>query len=258
MKRRTFLQSSIAVTAITGVTSSRAEERTLAPEWFELRTYSLKTTKRPLLDDYLRQAYLPAAKRLSGGPVGVFVEEAGENSRVLALTVHPTAESCLTLAARLVADAKHLQAAAEYLAARSSDPIYTRIETSVMVAIDGMPKLAVPDTKQARVLNLRIYESHNERASRKKIEMFNKGELEIFKRVGLTPVFFAETVAGTSMPNLTYMLVFPDDAGRNAAWGRFRGDPEWLKLRAIPEYADKEIVLKVENRLMVPTEYSEI
>jgi hypothetical protein len=26
-------------------------------------------------------------------------------------------------------------------------------------------------------------------------------------------------------------------------------DPEWLKLKAIPEYADKEIVLKVTNRL---------
>ncbi|NDA66013.1 MAG: NIPSNAP family containing protein, partial [Verrucomicrobia bacterium] len=38
----------------------------------------------------------------------------------------------------------------------------------------------------------------------------------------------------------------------------FRADPEWLKLKAVPEYADKEIVLKVTNRLLTPTPYSEL
>jgi NIPSNAP len=109
-----------------------------------------------------------------------------------------------------------------------------------------------------RLLNLRIYESHNERANQKKIEMFHTGELAIFRRVGLTPVFFAESIVGAARPNLTYMLVFPDDAGRNAAWGRFRGDAEWQKLRAIPEYADKEIVSKITNLILAPTAYSEI
>ena len=52
--------------------------------------------------------------------------------------------------------------------------------------------------------------------------MFNKGELAIFRRVGLTPVFFGETVVGGAKPTLTYLLVFPDDEGRKAAWNRFR------------------------------------
>src|SRR5207247_11366302 len=84
-------------------------------------------------------------------------------------------------------------------------------------------RLAKTDATKSRLLNLRIYESHNERANQKKIEMFSTGELAIFRRVGLTPVFFAESIIGAARPNLTYMLVFPDDAGRNAAWGRFRG-----------------------------------
>src|SRR5206468_8732438 len=138
----------------------------------------------------------------------------------------------------LAADEEYLKAAKEYLAAPASDPVYTRIESSLMVPIEGMPKLERPDTSKPRLLNLRIYESHNERAAKKKIEMFNKGELAIFRRVGLTPVFFGETVIGPAMPNLTYLLVFPDDAGRQAAWSRFQGDPEWKQLRAMPEYAD--------------------
>ena len=52
--------------------------------------------------------------------------------------------------------------------------------------------------------------------------------------------------------------MFPDEAGRKAAWDRFRADPEWLKLRAIPEYADKEIVSKITNKILLPTGYSEI
>src|SRR5439155_5764713 len=107
----------------------------------------------------------------------------------------------------------------------------SRIESSLLVPIAGMPHLEKPDTSRPRLLNLRIYESHNERAAKKKIEMFNQGELAIFRRVGLTPVFFGETVIGGAMPNLTYMLVFADEASREAAWSRFRDDPEWKKLR---------------------------
>jgi hypothetical protein len=121
-----------------------------------------------------------------------------------------------------------------------------------------MPRLALPDTSRPRLLNLRIYESHNERAARKKIDMFNQGELAIFRRVGLTPVFFGATVAGAAMPNLTYMLVFPDDAARTAAWSSFVKDPEWLKLRATPGFADKEIVSNITNKLLTPAAYSEI
>src|SRR5947209_13676537 len=121
-----------------------------------------------------------------------------------------------------------------------------------------MPRLEKPDSSKPRLLNLRIYESHNERAARKKIEMFNKGELAIFRRVGLRPVFFGETLVGPAMPNLTYLLAFDDDAARQAAWARFRDDPEWLKLKAIPEYADKEIVSKITNKILTPTPYSEI
>jgi len=148
----------------------------------------------------------------------------------------------------LASDAEYPKAAAAYLGAKAADPVYARIDSSLLVPIEGMPRLARPDTSRPRLLNLRVYESHNERAARKKVEMFNKGELAIFRRVGLTPVFFAETVVGASMPNLTYLLVFPDDDARAAAWARFGADPEWQKLRAIPEYADKEIVSRITTR----------
>ena len=52
--------------------------------------------------------------------------------------------------------------------------------------------------------------------------------------------------------------MFPDEAGRAAAWGRFGKDPAWLRLRATPEYADKEIVSRITNTTLTPRPYSEV
>ena len=163
-----------------------------------------------------------------------------------------------TAASKLAMDETYLKDAKDYLSAPASDPVYARIESSLMAPIEGMPKLVAPDSSKSRLFNLRIYESHNERAAKKKIEMFNKSELTIFRRTGLTPVFFGETLIGPSMPNLTYMLVFPDEAALTAAWNRFRDDADWKKLRAMPEYADKEIVMRITNILLTPLACSQI
>ena len=88
----------------------------------------------------------------------------------------------------------------------------------------------------ARVFELRTYESHNEAANLKKMEMFEKaGEIAIFRRLSLTPVFFARDLVGPTLPSLTYMLVFADAAAREKAWGDFRDDAEWAKLRSAPQ-----------------------
>jgi hypothetical protein len=253
MKRRTFLQTSLAAV---GVAASVTAAESAAGEIYELKTYTLKPGKQPVLDEYLRRAFIPAVRRSGAGPVGCFTEPGKD--LVFVLVVHPSADHAAALPARLTADAAYQSAARDYLAARPKDAIYDRIESSLLSPIAGTPRLAPPDTAKSRVLNLRVYESHNERAAAKKVEMFNSAELAIFRRTGLTPVFFASAVAGPRLPNLTYMLVFPDDATRAAAWKRFVADPEWQKLRAVPEYADAEIVSKITNRVLTPTAYSEV
>ncbi len=260
MERRSFIRMSVAAVGTAAVGTAVAEEAAPKPsEVYELRVWSLPAAKRPLLDTYLEKAYVPALKRFGVGPVGVFVEKSDkEPLKVYVLAVHKSADEVLTLPARLAADDEYRKAAADYLAASPKEPAYARIDSSLMAPIAGMPKLERPDPSKPRLFNLRTYESHSERAARKKIEMFNKSELAIFRRVGLTPVFFGETVVGSAMPNLTYMLVFPDEPGRAAAWKHFGEDADWQKLRAVPEYADKEIVSRITNRILTPTAYSQI
>jgi hypothetical protein len=258
MQRRSFIHASLATVCSAATTTPIAGAQRQNGSAYELRAYSLKAGKQSSLEAYLSKALLAALKRFGIGPMGVFVESGREPATVYVLIVYPSIDQFATLSTRLAADEEYLKAAKEYLAASPGDPVYNRIESSLLVPIEGMPRLEKPDTSKPRLLNLRIYESHNERAAKKKIEMFNKGELAIFRRVGLTPVFFGETVIGPAMPNLTYLLVFPDDVAREAAWSRFRDDAEWKKLRAIPEYADKEIVSRITNKILRPTAFSEI
>jgi NIPSNAP len=259
MKRRSFVQSSLAALGVAAVESNFAAAEEKPGELYELRVYTLPVAKQSMLDQYLKDAFIPAVHRLGIKTVGVFAEKPEkEVLKYYVLIVHPNAQSIVELPVRLPADQDFQKKSQEYSDAKATDSVFSRIESSIMAPLAGMPKLVRPDTSRPRLLNLRIYENHNERAALKKIEMFNTGELAIFRRVGLTPVFFGATVTGSLMPNLTYMLVFPDEPGRAAAWSRFRDDAEWKKLRAIPEYADKEIVLRVTNKILTPTAYSEI
>jgi NIPSNAP len=259
MERRTFVGASVASLCTLSAPAVADGPEPGAGELYELRAYTLKPAKRPVLDDYLSRALIPAVRRAGSGPVGVFAEQPEEELlRVFVLVVHPSADRAAALPGRLAADGEYRSAAGAYLVARADDPVYQRIESSLLAPLAGMPRLERPDASRPRLFNLRVYESHNERAAAKKAEMFERGELAIFRRVGLAPVFFASAVVGPALPNLTYMLVFPDEAGRKAAWGRFRADPEWLRLRAVPGYADREIVSRITNRVLTPAPYSEI
>ncbi len=90
------------------------------------------------------------------------------------------------------------------------------------------------------------------------MKMFDDGEIAIFRRTGLLPVFFGETIVGRNMPNLTYMVAFDDLAARENNWRTFANDPEWLKLRATPGLSDAEIVSNISNYLVRPTPFSDI
>jgi len=194
--------------------------------------------------------------------VGVFNVMVGPDSpTTYVLLTHKSLESMATATDRVRADAQYQKTGAEFINATPSDPAYVRVESSLLAAFEGMPRLEVPAgvaEKKPRLFELRTYESHSKKANKKKIEMFNQGEIAIFRRTGLQPVFFGETLVGSKMPNLTYMLVFENMAARDKAWGTFVADPEWKKLSATPGYTDPEKMTNISNLFLRPTAYSQI
>jgi hypothetical protein len=156
----------------------------------------------------------------------------------------------------LMDDKEYRKAGSDFVNAPLSEPAFVRMESSLMLAFKDMPKLEVPEKKK-RLFELRTYESHSIKASKKKIEMFNEGgEIAIFKKTGLQPVFFGETLIGPLMPNLTYMLVFEDMADRDKKWKVFGSSPEWKKLRSNPAY--KDTVSNITDIILRPSGYSQI
>jgi hypothetical protein len=103
-----------------------------------------------------------------------------------------------------------------------------------------------------------MYESNNSFTLARKIKMFNEGEIGIFKRLGMRPVFYGETLIGARMPNLVYMLGFDNLAAREKLWQVFGADPEWQKLRVQPGFSDAENVSNISNSILRPLPFSDI
>jgi len=265
MHRRAFLTSSLAATgaaALGGVsaTQTHAADATAGTrEYYELRTYHLVAgPKQKLFEEYVAQAAIPALNRIGIGPVGVFAPTVeSENPAVHVLIPYSSINQFAEANDQMRSDKEYQRLGAPFINLPPSDPPYVRVESSLMVAFSGMPKLEKPALKP-RLFELRTYESHSKKAAKKKIEMFNVGEIAIFRRAGLQPVFFGETLIGTRLPNLTYMLVYDDRPAHDKAWSAFGKDPEWKKLSTTPGYTDPEIVSKITNVFLQPLACSQI
>jgi hypothetical protein len=222
--------------------------------------YSLKNqTQEKLVENYFQSAAIPAFNRLGCKHVGVFKELKPEGqTKIYVLIPFASIEDYLTMQEKLSKDENYLQAGAAYLDAPAKEAAYERIQSSLLQSFVHMPKMEVPQNKP-RIFELRRYESASEAAGKKKIEMFNeKGEIDIFKRVGLTPVFFGETLIGEMRPNLTYMLTFDDMDEHDRNWKAFGDDAQWKQISKIPEYADSKIVSRITRTFLVPSPVSQI
>jgi hypothetical protein len=268
MKRREFLTSSIATaglgTILAGANAGAQEASSpVAREFYELRLYHLRRgPQTELFDRFFSEAKIPALNRAGVERVGVFNLTVGpDKPTIYVLLTHKLLESVAVTANRLAADEAYLKAGAEFLNAPPANPAYLRMESSLMAAFAGMPKLEVPALgagNKSRIFELRTYESHSKKANKKKIEMFERSEIAIFRRNGLQPVFFGETLIGSRLPNLTYMLVFENQEAHDKNWAAFGSDPDWKKLSTTPGYTDPEIICNTNNVFLHPAPYSQI
>lgn len=229
----------------------------------ELRYLRMRNTadnQMQRTSDFLKNTAVPALKRAGAGPLGFFASViAPESPFILALAAFPGMAAMETAREKEAADQEYVRGRDAY----NSGPglSYERLESSLLRCFDVMPAVEPPpnDGKRApKIFELRMYESNNGATLARKIKMFNEGEAGIFKRLGMQPVFFAETIVGAKMPNLVYMLSYDDLAARDRLWKAFGSDPEWQKLRAQPGYADAEIVSNISNAILRPLPFSDI
>ncbi len=227
-------------------------------EFYELRIYHATSAQMTRLHAYLKDAYLPALHRAGVKDVGVF-KALDNDSLLYVLTPLKSLDQLTKIPAQLQKDASYQSAGKDYIESAFKDPAYQRFETVVMQAFDGMPmhsKSGVTAPPEQRVYELRSYESPSEKRYLNKVKMFESGEIDIFKKLGFNPVFFAKVIAGSKMPNLMYMTTFADRPTRDASWKAFGSDPDWGKLKVMPEFQDN--MNKNTIVFLRPTDYSDL
>lgn len=262
MKRRSFVKASLLTGAVATLVPAidMASPAANEAEYYELRVYTLKNdTQQKLVEDFLKNAAIPALNRLEVKNVGVFTElKPDGQTKIYVFIPHKSMAGFVHVTNNLDNDTDYQKSGAAYLNAPATEPAYERIESSLLKAFAHMPKMALPAVSQ-RIFELRQYQSATESAGKKKIEMFNdEGEIDIFKRLGFKPVFFGETLIGPLRPNLTYMVTFEDMTAHDSHWKAFGNDAEWKKISAAPGYADALLVSKITSTMIAPTSYSQI
>ncbi len=260
MTRRRFLPAAATAAAspLAAVAASDAK-----PAIYELRYAYMRNgadSQRQRMADFIQSTAMPTLQKHGAGPMGVFSNLiAPDGPYIMIIVQYPSLAAMEDTRAKVAEDPAYSKASAKLISAPGLP--YVRLENSIVRAVPWMPALELPkhDGKRSNmVFELRTYESNTTLTLARKVKMFADGEMAIFRRVGMIPVFFGTTVIGPKQPNLVYMLGYENLAAREKVWQAFLRDPEWAKLRDTPGNSDAEIVSNISSAVLSPLAYSQI
>jgi hypothetical protein len=264
MQRRQFLAASLATSALAFARDAAAQgDAQPGREYYQIRKYKLENgPQTKLAGNYFSDALIPALTKMGMGPVGAFSADFGPETPTYYLLIPGSSvESLVTADLHLAENAEFLKAAEPFWSAPASSPSFERGESSLLRAFEGWPKLTPPPssaTKAKRIFQMRTYESPSYRDHVVKVDMFHKGEFDIFKTAGFHSVFYGDMLIGPRMPCLTYMLSMDSLEQLNAKWAAFGGDPDWKKLSSDPKYSFEPTVSNITNMVLSPLASSQI
>ncbi|MDR1408603.1 MAG: NIPSNAP family protein [Tannerella sp.] len=259
MQRRNFIKMAgvLAATpalatnpAVNSLTSTSAGEK----EIYECRIYSLNGDGDKL-DEFFKETLIPAYSR-QGVTVGAFKPykpEDGEQRYLL--FIYPNIGAYLKTKKAIWDDQTFKRAAQPFFDATAPQPLYSRFETILSEAFDKIPVHRTPG-KERTLFELRVYQSPNEEANKRKVKMFNADEIAIFDQTGVNSVLYGDILAGPRQPALMYLTWYKDEPTRNEAWKQFGGHPDWQRISKLPEYAHTATNNK--STLLSPLDYSQL
>ncbi len=232
-------------------------------QFYEIKIYSIQSqSQEDRMDAYLKDAYIPAMHRMGINNIGVFKPRSTTDSFGKLIYVFTPLKSpiqVLEIAQKLEKDAIYQGAGSDYINAAFDNKTFERFESIILQAFTEAPQMTLPNLsgpRKDRVYELRSYEGPTEKYYLNKVKMFNAGgEVKLFKRLNFNAVFYGEVVTGSHMPNLMYMTTFENQEDRDAHWKSFVDSPEWMALKADPQY--KNNTSKNTQYFLFPTDYSD-
>lgn len=256
MNRRTLIKAGLAA-SIAGVSDVKAENT--ENHFYELRTYQLRNDlKSARVMEFHEKHFIPAAKKAGVVTVGCFTVVSGQQTPSLIVLVEYKSMADLSVVRNSLMDNKEYIAAWKEFETGVEIP-YVRFESSLLRAFDGHRQSEIPKrNKEARLFELRTYESRNQFSLRDKLDMFNREEIQIFRDSGFAPVFFGSGVFGTRLPSLTYMVGFDNMEAREKCWKTFVSSEAFNRIKKLPGWTDPEAVSNIYGSFLRPTAFSDI
>jgi hypothetical protein len=260
MNRRTLLQSAVAAASLVPLSAQKAMSK--KSQIIELKTYQLRNTLDNIgkkTTDFLGQHHMAALQRSGAIATGAFRSSLGPHTPYLMTLASFTDMAAYeTSIAKLGEDNSYQKALAEFNG--NANMNFVRLETSLLRGFPTMPGIEVPTAKEGvnRVFELRTYESNNSGTLARKIKMFDDGEIALFRKVGMTIVFFGETIVGPNMPNLTYLVGYDSFAAREKIWKDFVTSDEWKVMSKLPGLSDGEVVSNISASFLSALPFSAI
>jgi len=259
MNRRNFVAGVAAAPLASSLSMRPADSK---PSFLELRKFLLRNTtdnQRGRLTEFVARTLAPALIGAGAGPIGLFSPQVAPDAPfLLLLAAYPSLDAFDQAHTKVGQDEAFLKEAEK---AAAGPLLFQRQEVTLLKAFPGFPGIELPPVESGRaprVFELRTYESDTPLSLKKKIGMFEGGEIDLFRKCGLVPVFFGQQIAGVKMPSLTYMVAFDNLAARDANWHAFGASPEWKKISSAPGLSDGETVSNITNMLLSPLPGSQI
>lgn len=246
---------SIVLTASTFAASPR--------DYYQIQVFRLKGNAQEAgIDNFLKNAYLPALHRAGIKSVGVFKpieSDTTSGKRIYVWIPFKSLDQFAKIQEDLINDKEYQNKGKDVLGAPFNQVPFLRKESILLKSFADAPEFFIPKYQtqpSERIYELRSYEGPTENLFRKKVKMFNEGgEIKLFKKLDFNAVFYAEVISGSTMPNLMYLTTFADMAANTSHWEAFRAHPDWKSLSALEEY--KNTVSKSVKILLHPTDYSD-
>ncbi|MDO4586114.1 MAG: NIPSNAP family protein [Planctomycetia bacterium] len=271
MKRRDFLSgatSGMIATLLGTQTSNRAladETTAIQRDFIEIRIFWVeKEEKKNALIEQIDEKLIPLRNKLGFDKIGVFSvnDELHQNdgsfiyrykNAVFVISSHSSITKMITLEDQV----RDSIPASDFLNNASEFNLYSEQDCSLLQAFPSCPKVEIPTKSPERVIQLRYYYSPNYERNQAKLNMFDvRGELDLFRRCQMNPVFFGKTIYGQFMPNITYMLSFENDEARKKGWDQFVSSDEWKTMSGESQFENTAI--KIRNLFLKPSPKSQI
>lgn len=228
------------------------------PGLYELRIYRMhQGPQGGQMDQWLTQRAIPLHQKHGFAPMGFFHVSIGDlTPKLIQVIAYRSLAEREARWAALESD-PDWTAIVNELAADLHQPAFDDLEVRFLKALPFSPAWEpTPADKRHKIYEIRTYQSPSERQLGVLIHRFASGEVDVFHRSGFVPVLYSYEIAGSMMPNLTYLIPFDSSEARDEDWGKFGRDPQWKTLLAESDRLGGDVVKRITNYILSPTHYS--